>query len=315
MSQQPSAEQRLIASVRQRLFNLAKAQGRDFGAILRLFFLERFLYRLSVSRYAKSFLLKGALLFFARAAENARPLARPTKDLDLEALALQPDLDELGQIFAVIAATAAAEDGVRFDPDSVTVEAIRKDDRYGGIRVHMEAYLGKAHDRIQIDIGFGDAVTPAPVPLTYPIFLANLPAPALTVYPIETVIAEKWEATINLGETNSRLKDVMDIDELAGTESLDGAVVQDAIRKTFERRRTALDPAATALGAAYRTDPDRQGLWAAARKRYERTDAPERFEDAMNRVTAFVGPPYLDACAGKAFIGRWDPASRAWLRP
>jgi hypothetical protein len=107
----------------------------------------------------------------------------------------------------------------------------------------------------------------------------------------------------------------MDIDELAGTESLDGAVVQDAIRKTFERRRTGLDPRASALGAAYRTDPDRQGLWAASCRRYERANAPERFEEAMNRVIAFVGPPYLEASAGRAFVGRWDPAGRQWLPP
>jgi hypothetical protein len=157
-------------------------------------------------------------------------------------------------------------------------------------------------------------VTPGPVALTYPTFLQTLPAPDLTVYPIESVVAEKWEATISLGDANSRLKDVIDLDELAGSESFDGAILQHAIRRTFERRRTQLDPKATALSATYRDDPDRQTLWAAARKRYERDSAPERFEQAMRRVIAFVGPPYLDASADRAFLGRWQPARREWFR-
>lgn len=173
---------------------------------------------------------------------------------------------------------------MRFNPESITVESIREDDRYGGIRVHIVAFLGNARDRIQIDVGFGDAVTPGPVALLYPTFLPTLPAPNLTAYPIETVVAEKWEAAVSLGETNTRLKDVMDLDELAGSESFDGATVQEAIRRTFERRQTRLDPDAAALTSTYRSDPERQALWAAARKRYERATAPERFEDAMTRV-------------------------------
>jgi hypothetical protein len=314
VSRKPDAIRNVEASIRQRLFNLSKEQGRDFQSVLKLYFLERFLYRLSISRYRDSFLLKGALLFFARAEPEARPFTRPTKDIDLEALAMEPDLDGLREIFAVVAAIAAPEDGVRFDPESVTVESIREDDRYGGIRVHLDAYLGKARDRIQIDVGFGDAVTPGPVELTYPTFLPALPAPDLAVYPIQTVVAEKWEATISLGDANSRLKDVMDLDELAGSESFDGAILQQAILRTFERRRTPLDPKATALSVTYRGDLERQTLWVAARKRYERDRAPERFENAMTRVIAFVGPPYLDAAAGRPFVGRWDSARREWIR-
>ena len=168
MTRKPDEIRNVDASVRQRLFNLSKEQGRDFQSVLKLYFLERFLYRLSISRYRDSFLLKGALLFFARAEPEARPFTRPTKDIDLEALAMEPDLDGLREIFAVVAAIAASEDGVRFDPESVTVESIREDDRYGGIRVHLDAYLGEARDRIQIDVGFGDAVAPGPVALIYP---------------------------------------------------------------------------------------------------------------------------------------------------
>jgi hypothetical protein len=304
----------VVASIRQRLFNLSKHQGRDFQSVLKLFFLERFLYRLSISHYRKQFVLKGALLFFARAEPAMRPFTRPTKDIDLEALAMKPDLESLREIFGIIAAIPAPEDGVSFDPGSMTLEQIREDDRYGGIRVHLLAYLGKARDRIQIDIGFGDAVTPGPVALTYPTFLPGLPTPDLTAYPAATVVAEKWEATISLAEANTRLKDIMDLDELAGSEPFDGAVVQRALESTFERRKTGLDAGSTALTPGFRLDSDRQTLWSAARKRYERDRAPELFSDAMVRVIEFVGPPYLEAAAGKPFVGRWDPARRQWVK-
>ncbi len=313
MSRKTDEVRNIAASVRARLFNLSKAEGRDFGSVLRLYFLERFLYRLSQSSYAKSFLLKGALLFFARADPNSRPFARPTKDIDLEALAMEPDLDALKRIFAVIAALDAPEDAVIFNPDSVAVQTIREADRYGGIRVQIDGFLEKAHDRIQIDIGFGDAVTPEPVALQYPTLLASVPAPILAVYPLPTVVAEKWEATISLGETNSRLKDVIDLDELAGTEAFDGAVIHEAVRRTFERRQTPLDRNATALSDTYLNDRERQALWTATRRRYQRDRAPEQFAVAMSRVIAFVGPPYLAAADGRSFTGRWDPTGRRWV--
>ncbi len=240
MSREREQVKNVAASVRARLLNLAKRDGRDFGAVLRLFFIERFLYRLSISRYRDDFLLKGALLFFARADDDRRAFTRPTKDVDLEALALRPDLGELSAAFRVIATTRADDDGVRSEPDSVTVETIREEDRYGGIRIHLVAQLEGAKDRIQIDIGFGDAVTPGPLPLAYPTFLSDLPAPDLRAYPVETVVAEKWEATVSLGEANSRMKDLIDLDEIAGSVAFDGSVLQEAIRRTFERRRTEL---------------------------------------------------------------------------
>ncbi len=313
MTRKPDEIRNVEASVRQRLFNLSKEQGRDFQALLKLYFLERFLYRLSVSRYRDSFLLKGALLFRPRRTGSA-----PVHQTD-QGHRSRGARDAAGPRWPPrdlrrYRCHRRGRRCVRFDPKSITVESIREDDRYGGIRVHLDAYVGQARDRIQIDVGFGDAVIPGAVALTYPPFLPALPAPDLSVYPIQTVVAEKWEATISLGDANTRLKDVIDLDELAGSQSFDGAILQEAILRTFERRKTALDTEATALGVPYLSDPERQTLWAAARKRYEWKSAPERFESAMTRVIAFVGPPYLDAAAARPFVGRWDPDRREWIR-
>lgn len=312
MTTKPGDVKNIEASVRARLANVAKTQNADFGFILRLYFLERFLYRLGTSRYRENFLLKGALLFFARAEEASRPYQRPTRDIDLEALSMEPEFDALKRVFQVISKIASPEDGVRFDPDSISIETIREDDRYGGIRLHIEAYLGKVRDRIQIDIGFGDAVTPAPVAIHYPTLLDTVPAPDIGAYPIESVIAEKWEATVSLGEANTRLKDAIDIDHLARTESFDGALIADAIRRTFERRRTPVDLNATVLSSAYRDDRERQALWAAARKRFKRSEGSENFADAIAMVLKFLEPPYRAVAEGRKFTGRWDPAGQRW---
>lgn len=279
----------LAASIRARLLNVAKAQNADFTFILKLYFLERFLYRLGASHWRGKFALKGALVFFARADEAERPYARPTKDIDLEALAMKNDPSEIIEVFKTIA-VIEADDAARFDPDSIEVEQIREDARYAGIRVHIDAYLGKAKDRIQIDIGFGDAVTPGPVAMEYPTLLPSIPKPHLQAYPFETVIAEKLEATISLGDANSRFKDHIDLEQLARTESFDGGLLQEAIRNTFGRRGTAFDLAAAALTTNYRDDRQRQSDYAAARKRLKR----ERSGALLRRDGAHPGVPRTD---------------------
>ena len=224
---------------------------------------------------------------------------------------MKNDPHEIIGIFKTIT-VIEADDAVRFDPDSISVEQIREDDRYAGIRVHVDAYLGKANDRVQIDIGFGDAVTPGPVEMQYPTLLPTVPKPELQAYPFETVIAEKWEATISLGDANTRFKDQIDLEQLARTESFDGALIQEALRATFRRRGTAFDLGATPLGSAYRDDRARQSEYATARTRLKRANAPEQFSVAMSIVLAFLEPIYRACAEGRDFAGTWDPAGQRW---
>jgi hypothetical protein len=173
----------------------------DFNQVLVRFALERILYRLSQSEHADRFLLKGALLF---ALWYDMP-HRPTRDADL--LGFGPsDLDSIAQTFRDIA-SVDADDGIVFDPASVTAEEIRKEAGYAGARVLISGEIAKARCKTQIDIGFGDAVTPGPVHSVYPVLLEDLPAPRLRAYPTYTVVAEKLHAIALLGMTNSRLKD------------------------------------------------------------------------------------------------------------
>lgn len=257
------------ASIRARLLNVAKAQGVDFNQVLVRFALERILYRLTQSPYADRFLLKGALLFTLW---YDMP-HRATRDADLLGFGAS-DLESVAQIFREIAAVAV-DDGIVFDPASVSVEEIRKETGYGGVRVVIAGELAKARCKTQIDVGFGDAVTPNPVDSVYPVLLGDMPAPQLRAYPIYTVVAEKLHAIALLGMTNSRVKDYFDLSVLLQRETFDVDLLAQAIKATFERRGMVV-PAELPIGLTdeFAHDASRQALWQAFVRKNELDPEP-----------------------------------------
>ena len=257
-----STSKNLAASVQARLLNIAKAEGRDFGQVLTKFSLERLLYRLSKSKHADSFLLKGALLFDLW---FDVPL-RPTRDIDL----LGFGLAELPHVMGVFddLCQMSVEDGVVFLADSIKAAEIRKEANYAGIRVSMVALLGNARTAIQVDIGYGDAVTPAPETATYPVLLEDFPAPQLRVYPRYTVVAEKVETIATLGIANSRMKDYFDLWVLRQQGEFDSEVLRLAIAATFARRERPLpSQVPVGLSDAFAADLQKQRQWQAFLKK------------------------------------------------
>jgi predicted nucleotidyltransferase component of viral defense system len=278
------------ASVRARLLNVAKAQGVDFNQVLVRFALERILYRLSCSEHSDHFLLKGALLFTLW---YDMP-HRATRDVDLLGFGTS-DLESVVRTFRDIA-SIVVDDGIVFAPASVAAEEIRKDAGYVGVRILISGELAKARCKVQIDIGFGDAVTPSPVEATYPVLLADLPAPRLRIYPVYTVVAEKVHAIALLGMTNSRMKDYFDLAVLVDREALDTDVLAGALKATFERRGMAI-PVELPVGLTdeFADNPARQALWRAFGRKNEITFDPlpaivDRLRvalgAALNRVAA-----------------------------
>ena len=264
-----SANPNLAASVRARLLNVAKAQGVDFNQVLVRFALERILYRMTQSRHADRFLLKGALLFTLW--YDMPP--RATRDADLLGFGAS-DLASVAETFRDIAAVLAY-DGITFDPASVAAEEIRKEAGYGGVRVIIAGELAKARCKTQIDVGFGDAVTPAPVDSVYPVLLDDLPAPRLRTYPMYTVIAEKLHAIALLGMANSRLKDYYDLSVLLERETLDTELLTRAIKATFERRGMPVSEAVPiGLTEEFGHDTSRQSLWLAFLRKNELSQEP-----------------------------------------
>lgn len=248
----------IAASVRARLLNIAKAEKSDFNQLLVRYALERFLYRLSQSRHAERFLLKGALLFTLW----YNLPHRPTRDIDLLGFGTS-ELENILLTFSEIAAIPVA-DGIVFDSGNILVTEIRKDAGYFGARVIINAEIANARCKTQIDIGFGDAVTPESIAAVYPVLLPELPAPKLKTYPVYTVIAEKLHAIALLGMTNSRLKDYWDLTILFEREQLDNRVLAQAIIATFQRRNMPVPKVLpVGLSKEFAQDPTRQALWRA----------------------------------------------------
>ena len=252
----------LAASVRTRLKQHATANKQDFNLTLTRYGLERLLYRLSVSEHASNFLLKGALLFTLW----YDVAHRPTRDADL--LSFGPDdVDTAVDTFQEIC-LIPADDGVVFNPDSVKGSIIRKQAGYGGVRIDLEAKLDGARIALQVDIGFGDAVTPAPQAIRYPVLLEDFPAPQLRAYPKYTVVAEKFHAVCLLGLANTRMKDYFDLWVLLNDTTLDPLELCQATEATFGRRKMPL-PTTVPIGLSdsFASDVTKQTQWNAFLKR------------------------------------------------
>ena len=246
------------ASIRARLLNRARAERADFNLMLTRYSLERLLYRLSVSPWADQFLLKGALLFDLWFDQPHRP----TRDIDLLGLG-SSEIIHLIEVFQQVC-TQPSDDGIVFDQASVRAAPIRKEANYEGVRVTLIGTLDNARCSVQIDVGYGDAVTPAPEFVQFPALLEDVAAPSLRAYPVYAVIAEKYEAIVSLGMANTRMKDYFDLWFLATYAEIDDAVLRRAIQATFARRRTDV-PTSVPLGLAdaFVTSPIKQQQWRA----------------------------------------------------
>jgi len=288
----------LHASVRQRLLNQAKAEGRVFDEVLKRYAIERFLYRLSVSKHAPTFVLKGAQLLRAWMASSYRP----TQDLDLLGHT-ENSLENMVLVIRSVCEQDAVADGIVFNSDSVTAQAIKEDADYQGVRVTFVATLGSVRIPLQLDVGFNDIVTPEPVVIVYPVML-DFPAPKLRGYTPQTVIAEKLEAMVMLGERNSRMKDFFDLLHLSQNFELAYLDLRDAIQRTFARRNTELPTQVPVLlQSEHPAKEQKQIQWNAFRKKSNLQEAPESFDEVSKVVRAFVEPVLM----AEDTVTAWSP--------
>lgn len=240
----------LPASVGDRLRILARKQGEQMQNVLNRYGLERWLYRLCQTPHRDRFVLKGAMLFTLWSEEPHRR----TRDLDLLGFGVR-GIPEWEQIFREICQIEVEPDGLKMLAETVRGEIIRVEEEYAGVRIRLLAMLGKARILMQIDVGFGDAVTPSPQEIAFPTML-DFPAPSLLAYRPETVIAEKFHAMVDHGLKNTRMKDYYDIWKLSQQFEFDGGVMVEAIGATFGRRQTVLPAGApVALTDKFSLDP------------------------------------------------------------
>jgi hypothetical protein len=290
----------MAASVRARLTQLAARHGYDFQQVLTSYAIERLLFRLSVSQHADSFVLKGATLFTLW---EGFP-HRQTRDLDLLGLG-ENSIERLVSVFRQVCAVPAGDDGLVFG--KISGEPIRGLQEYGGIRLHVSVKLERAVVPLGIDIGFGDQVTPPPKEVEFPSLL-GFPKPKIRAYPVETVVAEKFEAMVRLDMANSRMKDFYDLSYMAHTMAFDGYPMCAALRATFERRSTVLPRGLpTALTNEFAENPTKLTQWRAFCRRDTRTKTEAPLLEVVEFIGTLLLPPLQALAVESPFRLIWSP--------
>lgn len=288
-------------SIRQRLRNELRARGEDVALGLQRYAAERFLYRLGQSRHRARFVLKGATLFSIWGTTY-----RPTRDIDFTGYGSSEKEDVIRDLREI----CAVPDDVAqllFDTESITAEPIRDDSEYHGLRIRIRAKLGESDIPVQIDIGFGNAIVPGPEETEVRTILGD-PPPQILAYPHESVVAEKLNAMVTLGERNSRYKDFYDLHAMANAFEFDKDTLVRAIRATFERRRTALAAALPVpLTPAFYANKDRLTQWQVYVTRNNLAGASPDFQVVGELLARFLRPVWEQLLVEGDISGAWQP--------
>lgn len=293
-------------SVRAKLDNKRKELNIPFLEILRTYAMERFLYRLSKADFAKDFVLKGALLFTAWDVKERRT----TLDIDLLAH-YSNQISAIEKAVKEVCIIDVTPDGLRFDADSVIGAKIKEDADYEGVRVKLTGFLGKSRIPTQIDFGFGDTTYPLPKMINYPVIL-DFPVPRLKGYAPETVVSEKFEAMVQLGALNSRMKDFYDIWLLMRRFEFQGEVLTEALKRTFAQRKIDLPQGSNLLAdEIYDEGSDRQTLWKAFLTKNGIKHAPDKLATIAKEIEKFLVEPLNALTKGIKFRKEWK-ASGPW---
>lgn len=272
----------MAKSVKDRLLNIARKEGRAFDVLLVRFALERLLYRLSISAHRDRFVLKGGMLVTVWVADDNRV----TRDADFLGHG-DADPDRLAADFQEIMAIDS-DDGLAFDIDALAATVIREEMEYGGVRLKTAAYLERTRIPVTVDIGFGDAMADATQRLDYPTLL-DLPVPQVRSYPPATVIAEKFQAMVALGVLNGRMKDYYDLWAIPRAIDISDNDLDAAIRATFERRGTPIpNERPPGLSAEMVDDVVKQRQWRAYATSLELDNVS--LESIIDAVWGLVGP-------------------------
>jgi predicted nucleotidyltransferase component of viral defense system len=295
----------LAASVRARLYNIAKQAGREFDAVVLQYFQERFLYRISISDFRENFILKGALLLLSRNITRFRP----TKDIDLLGKKIDGSLENIKRTMEQLS-MIHCDDGVIFNNKGITVELIKKGANYEGVRVKIEANLGVMRRRIQIDIGFSGIIVPAPVETEFPVIL-DFPPPHIRSYTFESAIAEKFEAIVKMDYQTSRMKDFYDIYFIASKIHFELETLKKALVSTFEDRGTDINKMKIIFDENFKQNSMKHEQWQAFLRKNE-LDFIGDFGGIVEKIKLFI-EPILDGSLEENSDYNWNFNSWKWL--
>jgi Nucleotidyl transferase AbiEii toxin, Type IV TA system len=275
-------------SIRQRLKKRSDELGLEFQQALQYYAIERFLYRLSMTEWADQMIVKGATML--RVWQGV--ITRPTRDIDFLSR-LEDTGTQIQTVVSDCLNVNVPEDGLHFKHQNFE-ESISIGGRYPGIRVKIRGDLHGAQFVITIDVGVGDATEPGPAWVDYPVLLHG-PAPRILTYSPETAIAEKFEAIVNLGLANSRLKDYYDIWILATTDSVSPSELVEAVRATFQRRGAAI-PAQPPVGLTsdFANQATTRRMWNAFKMKLRKSDVdvPDTLIQVIEVINQLLLPVY-----------------------
>lgn len=295
-----------MKEIRFQLQNKAKDTKRTFMEILQYYAMERFLYRLSISKYSDLFILKGALIFQVFKIQNRRT----TLDIDFLAY-FENEIKNLEKIIKEICRIDIQDDGLIFDPDSVIGTKIKEGAEYEGVRIKFKGFLGKSKISMQIDIGFGDVISPKPQPINYPTIL-NFPNPKLKGYSLESIIAEKFESMVKIGAINSRMKDFYDIWLISRQFDFKGEILKKALKQTFTHRKTELPKTSKLFTEEfYDEGSDKQTMWKSFLTKNQINSAPEKLVSTVKTISDFLTKPVQAINNNQEFNYIWN-TGKAW---
>jgi len=296
------------ASIRARLMNIARTEKIDFDFLLLRYFQERFFYRLAISEFSDRFILKGGLLLICL----KMPRSRPTKDIDFLAKEIKNDPVELEHIFRSITAIPC-NDGVKFIASSLVSKQIKENADYEGIRIKVDATLGQARKKLQMDIGFGDIIIPRAIRMEFPTLLEEK-SPRIKVYSMESIISEKFETMVKLAMVNSRMKDFYDIYTLSVSYNFQSGRLKKAIESTFYRRKTFIPDNLLVFRSEFHKDEEKQRQWSAFLRKSRLHDVNQDFNEIMERITFFL-KPIVNSIKNKTIEEKtWDAVSGCWKK-
>lgn len=295
----------IAASVLARLKNKAAESGKSYQLNLQLFCQEDFLRRLQKSKYADNFVLKGGLLIYSISGFDSRV----TVDVDFLLQKIPNTPEKLRHVLEEIIATSVGNDFVNFEIRDVSPISVTK--KYAGISASLVAKIKNTKTPFSIDFGVGDVIVPKQEKRRIPTQLSDFCAPLVNTYSVETIIAEKIDAILDLMEFSSRMKDYYDIYYLANRFDFDGKILAEALEKTFKNREHIFSIEQFDQVMGFDEDELMKKKWKAfVRKTNIKVD---EYSIVLETIRKFLKNPFAAAVEHEKFNARWCSAKGEWI--
>ena len=286
-----------------RIKNQAMQEGISNQLGQQLFFQEEFLRRLSKSKYRDNMILKGGMFVYTLTEFDSRP----TRDMDFMIRRLSNELDNIQNVMNEICQVETGNDYILLEV--LGTERITVTNKYPGIKTKLQGRIGNVRVPFSIDVGIDDVIWPEPVVRKIKTRLKDFEEPEICTYSVESTLAEKFDAILLRMETTGRMKDFYDIYYLSDIFDYDGKVLFEAIKKTTDHRNREMRNDSMQRINAFRENAAMLTMWA----NYEPAVAAGlSFNQAIDRVLAFIGPIYDAILSGDEFEGSWTSEQKKW---